>query len=124
LFWLNDILRDAIANEHLSEKVFSQRRNGRAHINMDLLEKGWKSYFGDTKLFTLTFAFSPPEVLEFLKSPVGRNLATKYLQNKWNKISEDVEKDRRDRERLARERLKAQQRAYQQPENIKESQHV
>ena len=81
-----------------------------------MLEKGWKSYFGDTKLFALTFAFSPPEVLEFLKSQVGRKLATKYLQRNWNKISEDVEKDRWDRERLERERLKTQQRARQQPE--------
>ena len=124
LFWLNDFLRDAIARGHLSEKAFSKRRNGKAHINTDLLEKGWKSYFGDTKLFTLTFAFSPPEVLEFLKSHVGRNLATIYLQKNWSEISEDVEKDRKDRERLTRERLKAQQRAHEQPENIKEGQYV
>jgi len=108
LFWLDDILEDAIVRERLSDDVYSERMGARNSIDMDLLEKGWKSYFGNTKLFSVTFAISPPEFLNFLKSPIGHNLAIRHLKRTWNWILENVEKDRLDRQRLKRQRHKRQ----------------
>lgn len=116
LFWFDDILRDAIASEHLSDKVFvpSHHRVKPGKIDSELLDAGLKSYFGRNELFTVVYALSPPRFREFLKSDIGKKLASRYLEANWRFIQDAIARDKRDRRILRGQRMKRLKPYYEQ----------
>jgi len=88
LFWIDDILRDAILTKKMSPKVYS---NGL--INMNLLKAGWEGFFGDTNLIIFAFAINLPEFLQFLTETRGRALLSSRLENNWERLRMDIETD-------------------------------
>ena len=83
VFYLDEILEQAIATGDLAEETYTPSTGT---INMKLLRRGWRRYFGNTKLLALLFVFSPPKFLKFLGTPVGQDLAERMLSKYWDSI--------------------------------------
>jgi len=88
LFWFDEILRYAISIGALSTETYSNH-----NLDMRLLKKGWGACFGEARLVVLAFAINPHELMEFLKTPVGRNLVNVRLEQSWNEIKSRGERD-------------------------------
>lgn len=99
LYFLDQIVEDAIGSGQLSERVLIPTKKS---INMQLLKEGWSRYFGATKLFILAYAVSPPELLKFLETEEGSKLAEEILADRWDDILRGAERKRRLLERTAR----------------------
>ena len=83
VFYLDEILEHGIGTEDLKKEVYTPSTGT---INMKLLRRGWRRYFGNTKLLALLLVFSPPKFLKFLGTPVGQDLAERMLSKYWNSI--------------------------------------
>jgi hypothetical protein len=83
LFFLDQILEDAIGSGQMSSRVLSPTRKA---IDLKLLRAGWERYFGSTKLFILAYAVSPPELLKIIKTKEGSQLAARILAERWSGI--------------------------------------
>jgi hypothetical protein len=99
IFWLDDIVKHAILKNHISPEFYSKKKN---KLNMIRLIEGLSNYFGDNELFILAFAINPPNLLEFLRNPMGNSLASKYLQGRWSRIVELAELEHKRRSKLIR----------------------
>ena len=88
LFWLDDILRDAICTRKMSPKIYS---NG--VVNVDLLQDGWRKFFGNTRVYLLASAINPREFLGFLVTHPGRVLLDQWLKDNWEKMRTEVDTD-------------------------------
>jgi hypothetical protein len=82
LFFLDQILEDAIGSKQMSSRIFTEGKG----INYELLRTGWERYFGSTKLFILAYAVSPPELLKFLETKDGSQLGKRILAERWSDI--------------------------------------
>jgi hypothetical protein len=89
LFFLDHIIQDAIGEGHVSHSFYKERTHS---ISFNMLTDGLKKYFADTELCALTFAFSPPRLIEFLGSEIGQDLARRMLTERWDRISFEARK--------------------------------
>jgi hypothetical protein len=84
MFWLEEIVSDALRRGHLSKEVCSGGK-----IDPDLLRRGLKRSFADTKLLVLLFALDLRQLLAYLKTPAGEAMAKRLLEDKWKSIEEN-----------------------------------
>jgi hypothetical protein len=89
LFFLNYIVQDAIGSGYVSERGYNERTGS---ISFNILTDGLNKYFADTELCAITFAFSPPKLVEFLRTPIGQDLAKKLLASTWTEIMFEAKK--------------------------------
>lgn len=68
----------AISVGELSRNVYSKDK-----LDVKLVKEGLLGYFGDSKLVVLSFALSPPRLLEFLTNYPGRALVSARLERRW-----------------------------------------
>jgi len=87
--WLDEILVYAIRYGFVSRRVYSKKRR---KIDRELLRRGWRRCFGNTRLLVFACAISPPDFLRYLSSPRGISWATRVLETKWNSIMNEVAK--------------------------------
>ena len=83
--WLDEILADAIRLGFVSDQVYSEKG-----IDQELLRKGWKLCFGDTRLIVFAYAISPPDFLSYLQSKRGKSWAEGVLEARWDWIMKKV----------------------------------
>lgn len=88
LFWLGDILRDAILMRRMRPELYSK-----GVVDFDALKDGWKRYFGNTQVYVLASAINPTEFLQYLVSHPGRVLLDQWLKNNWGRIRTEVDAD-------------------------------
>ena len=102
-FWLDDILREAIIDKHLSNRAYSKEAN---LIDTKMVRKGWSKYFGDCELFVFSIAISPPKFLKFLTTHPSRALVANHLQNRWDSIVKEAELEREKLESIKKKQEK------------------
>jgi hypothetical protein len=111
-FWIDNILAYAISWRRLRKNVVS--KGLQPEMNVKLLKRGWRACFGDSKLFIVAFAFSPPHFLDYLTTPAGQKWLTRHLTSNWNSVLGQVKKQRLEFKEL---RALAKQHKKQIPQN-------
>jgi len=100
LFCLDQIIEHAIGSNKLSPEFYDRQKD---ELDMKKLKKGWARYFGNTRLFVLAYAISPPKFLKFLRTDEGQSLAKRMLARNWESIVTEGRKERDENQRLKRQ---------------------
>lgn len=108
---LDQIIEEAIAHGKMSQEVYDQARK---RLNLTLLKKGWKAYFGDAKLLAWVFAINPIGLLECIETN-GEEEATRVISQHWTSIQREASK--RLQHKLREDRARALRRAASQDQS-------
>jgi hypothetical protein len=76
LFFLGQLLEDALGKGHLSTEFYNPADNS---LNLRLLRDGWKVHFENTTLLISTFAISPSKLLELIQTADGQRWTKELL---------------------------------------------
>jgi len=83
-YWLRYIFRYALREKLVEENLFSGKRRLESLQDMEL-NKLWRNIFGNSEVYTVIFHINPKKLLEWLKTPEGREDLQRALPEKIRK---------------------------------------